>query len=190
MPRAFCAAVAKQRSKHVPEELEPYRQWRGTPEETRPLGVWKLGNRLEIKSHRFIQFPEHVLERIALNGDIQIQANGVPFAVAAFCVTAKHPRHWSVLPYLRGTVDSCVGPSTGAPWNIDRRHRSLPIRNMASSYGGSNRMFLWRGVTPLAIRWTAPNMTPYQCPPSLDKTAANWLFEGSRRFDVSACGRS
>lgn len=83
--------VSEQSAQRLRQKSEPDRKRRRTTEET-PLFLGRqIRDALQIKRDRFLERTEDLLEGVALDRDVEIEADRLPIAIPAFGVAAQGP---------------------------------------------------------------------------------------------------
>jgi hypothetical protein len=92
MPLSVASTAVEQSTKRVSEELQSDIERRRTIEQGSPLLRRQIRNGLEVQRNRLLKGGENLLEGVALNRDIEIEADRLPVAITAFGVAAKNSR--------------------------------------------------------------------------------------------------
>jgi len=92
MPLSVASTAAEQSTKRVSQELQPDIQWRRPIEQGRPLLRRQIRDGLKVQRDCLPKEGENLIERAALNRDIEVEADRLPVAIAAFGVAAKSLR--------------------------------------------------------------------------------------------------
>jgi hypothetical protein len=71
------------------EEFQPDWQWCRTVEQITSLLGRQAGDGFEVKRNRLLEGSENLLERAALDRDVEIEADRLPLAVATFGIAAQ-----------------------------------------------------------------------------------------------------
>lgn len=89
MPLLLSITTGEQVTQSMAEKLDPDRKWGGSLCQGAAFVRSKISDRLSVQSDGLLERREYVLERSALDGDVEVDADRLPLTIVAFSIATK-----------------------------------------------------------------------------------------------------